>query len=798
MAAANDERQGLTLRYRVEGMDCPSCVGKLQTALGRIEGVSGVEVSFATGLLAFGAQGAASDGRAVEDKIRALGFTPTAIADMAPRAPAAEEAKPWWRERKAQLVGFTGLLLAAAFVAGQIVPAEAEWAYVAAALIGLVPVGRRTLTLIRSGSPFSIETLMAVAAIGAIAIGAASEAAVVVFLFAVGELLETVAAGRARQGIRALVSLVPRTAQRERGGEANGSLTTVPVDDLAIGDIVLVRPGDRVPADGTIVDGASELDEAPITGESVPVAKAAGDAVYAGSINAGGALRLRVTRAAADNTIARIIHMVEAAQSSKAPTARFIDRFSAWYTPAAMAVAALVIAVPPLLFGGDWSVWTYRGLSLLLIACPCALVLSTPAAIASGIAAGTRRGLLLKGGAALEMLGKVKAVAFDKTGTLTVGRPQVTDIVAPGGTEAEVLAEAAAVESGSSHPLARAILEAASARKVAVPAVAEASAIAGKAVLGRVGADLLAVGSPRYAAERGPLPAGLADRVAALEAEGKTVVVLLGEAGPRGLIALRDEPREDAAAAVAALRRAGVQPVMLTGDNRRAAAAVAGTLGIAVEAELLPDDKLAAIGRLKAQGPVAMVGDGINDAPALAAASVGVAMGGGTDVALETADAALLNNRVTGVAELIGLSRATLANIHQNIAVALGLKALFLATTLFGATSLWMAILADTGATVLVTLNALRLLRLLPAVRPGAPAAVQAHGHDHAHAHGQDDEHAHDHDHDHAAARETEADDCCAHGACGSRPANVVCGACRAPNQASARFCSRCGQAMAA
>jgi len=789
MAAAIDG-QGRTLRYRVDGMDCPSCVGKLQTALGRIEGVSGVEVNFATGLLAFGAAGAAANGRAVEDKIRALGFTPTAIDD-APKAPALADAKPWWRERKAQLVGFTGLLLAAAFVASLIVPAEAEWAYLAAALIGLVPVARRALVLIRSGSPFSIETLMAVAAVGAIAIGAASEAAVVVFLFAVGELLETVAAGRARQGIKALVSLVPRTAQRE----TNGVLATVAVDDLAIGDIVLVRPGDRVPADAEIVDGASELDEAPITGESVPVAKAAGDAVYAGSINAGGVLRLRVTRAAADNTIARIIHMVETAQSSKAPTARFIDRFSAWYTPAAMAVAALVIAVPPLLFGGDWTVWTYRGLSLLLIACPCALVLSTPAAIASGIAAGTRRGLLLKGGAALEMLGKVKAVAFDKTGTLTIGRPQVTDIVALDGSEAVVLAEAAAVESGSSHPLARAILDAAAARKVAVPAVAEASAIAGKAVLGRVGGALLAVGSPRYAAERGPLPAGLADRVAALEAEGKTVVVLLGEAGPCGLIALRDEPREDATAAVAALRRAGVQPVMLTGDNRRTAAAVAGTLGIAVEAELLPDDKLAAIGRLKAQGPVAMVGDGINDAPALAAASVGIAMGGGTDVALETADAALLNNRVTGVAELIGLSRATLANIHQNIAVALGLKGLFLATTLLGATSLWMAILADTGATVLVTLNALRLLRLLPAVRPAAGKTSQAHSHDHADGH--DHGHDHDHAHDHGAGPK-QAEDCCAHGACGSPPASVACGSCRAPNQGSARFCSHCGQAMAA
>ncbi|MGO4725414.1 heavy metal translocating P-type ATPase [Inquilinus sp. 2KB_23] len=798
MTATKDgQRAGRqTLRYRVDGMDCPSCVGKLETALGRIQGVSGVEVNFATGLLAFGADRAVADGHAVEDKIRALGFTPTAIDDStATKAPAAAETRPWWQERKARLVGFTGLLLAAAFAASTAFPAEAEWAYVAAALIGLVPVVRRAATLVRSGSPFSIETLMAVAAIGAIAIGAASEAAVVVFLFAVGELLETVAAGRARRGIKALVSLVPRTAQRE----VDGLLAAVPVDDLRIGDIVLVRPGDRVPADGTITDGASDLDESPITGESVPVAKEVGDAVYAGSINAGGVLRLQVTRGAADNTIARIIHMVEAAQSSKAPTARFIDRFSAWYTPAAMAVAALVIAVPPLAFGGDWSVWAYRGLSLLLIACPCALVLSTPAAIASGIAAGTRRGLLIKGGAALEMLGKVKAVAFDKTGTLTRGRPEVTDIVALDGTEADLLAQAAAVESGSSHPLARAILDAAVARGVAVPAVTEAGAVPGKAVLGRVGGALLAVGSPRYAAERGPLPADLAGGIAALEGQGKTVVVLLGAGRARGVIALRDEPREDAVAAIAALRRAGVRPVMLTGDNRRTGAAIAATLGIAVEAELLPDDKLAAIGRLKAAGPVAMVGDGINDAPALAAASVGIAMGGGTDVALETADAALLNNRVTGVAELIGLSRATLANIHQNIAFALGLKGLFLVTTVLGATSLWMAILADTGATVLVTLNALRLLRVLPATKGAAVKAEHARGHDHEHGHD------HDHGHDHRPAQVTvvEADDCCAHGACKPAPRaavpaadSVACRVCRAVNQAAARFCNQCGQAI--
>jgi Cd2+/Zn2+-exporting ATPase len=379
----------------------------------------------------------------------------------------------------------------------------------------------------------------------------------------------------------------------------------------------------------------------------------------------------------------------------------------------AIAFAGLVILIPPVLFGADWSIWVYRGLATLLIACPCALVISTPAAIASGLAAGARRGLLIKGGAALETLGKAVTIAFDKTGTVTVGKPQVTDVVAIEGGEQELLANAAAVERGSSHPLGLAIVAAAEARHLNLPRTFGGStAIPGKAVTARLREGFVSIGSPRYAAELGALPDEVSSRIQAFEAEGKTVAIVVVTKRVVGLIALRDEPRKDAAAGVAHLKALGIRTVMLTGDSRRAGAAIASALGLEAQSELLPDAKVAAIGEMKKAGPVAMIGDGINDAPALAAASVGVAMGGGTDVALETADAALLNNRVLGVAELVALSRATLSNIWQNITIALGLKAVFLATTLFGVTSLWMAILADTGATVLVTANALRLLRL--------------------------------------------------------------------------------------
>lgn len=733
------------LAWRVEGMDCASCVAKVTKAVERLPGVSAVEVSLMAERMTLDL---AAPGRpeAIEAQVSALGYVTKRLEGTGPTAspdapsPACghdhghghdrrhdqghhhshadhdhpvEAAKPWWATSKANLVWLLGALVLGAYALSVVLPERLTYPlFLIATTVALVPFGRRAIALARAGSPFSIETLMCTAAIGAAVIGAAEEAAVVVLLFAIGELLENVAAGRARASIRALAQLMPRTALRLK---ENGATEEIAPERLAVGDLVLVRPGDRVPCDGVIEEGSTALDESPVTGESMPVARGPGDAVMAGAINSDGAFRARVTRAAADNTIARIIRMVEDATASRAPTQRYIERFSAWWTPAAMIVAVLVILVPPVALGWDWWTSLYRGLAVLLIACPCALVISVPAAMASGLSTGARRGLLIKGGAALEAIGTANTVAFDKTGTLTEGRPKVTDVIAAEGSSAErTLGLAAAVEQGSAHPLAKAILAEAASRGIVLPMAHTLSAIPGRAVAGTVDGIRVTVGSPRHARETGVALGALDGALERLESEGKTVAVVLGDGSAIGLVALRDEPRPDAASGIAALAALGVRPVMLTGDNRRTAEAIALSLGLDAKAELLPDDKLREIAKLRAGGSVVMVGDGINDAPALAAANVGVAMGGGTDVALETADAAVLKDRVSGVAELIGLSRATMTNVKQNVAVAIGLKGVFLVTTLAGITGLWPAILADTGATVLVTLNALRLLRWTP------------------------------------------------------------------------------------
>lgn len=753
--------------WHVEGMDCASCVAKVETAMRRLPGVSDVAVNLMGERLTLRLAPGQTDAATIQRSLSALGYTARPLpmderpAGGAAPSPAhhqghgncrghdhashghghdhrpttsheghghggafghshadhedpADAAKPWYATGKARLVWLLGALVLGAYALSLFLPDRLTYPlFLAATAVALVPFGRRAFALARAGSPFSIETLMVTAALGAAVIGAAEEAAVVVLLFAVGELLENVAAGRARAGIKALAKLMPRTALRLRG---DGSTEPVPSGSLAVGDLVLVRPGDRVPCDGTIEEGQSALDESPVTGESVPVSRGPGEAIVAGSINAEGALRVRVSRTASDNTIARIIRMVEEATASRAPTQRFIERFSNWWTPGAMVVSLLVILLPPFLLGWDWWTSIYRGLAVLLIACPCALVISVPAAMASGLSAGARRGLLIKGGAALEEIGAASTVAFDKTGTLTEGQPRVTDVLPmPGMSEDEVLALAAGAEQGSSHPLAKAVMAEATARGIATPDASSQAAVPGRAVTATVSGRKVSVGSPRHAAEAGAKLGALSEAVPRLEAEGKTAVVVLADGAPAGVLALRDEPRADAAAGVAALSRLGIRSVMLTGDNARTGGAIAQGLGLEVKAELLPDDKLREIAALRSSGSVVMVGDGINDAPALAAASVGVAMGGGTDVALETADAAVLRDRTTGVAELVSLSRATMTNVKTNVALAVGLKGVFLVTTLLGVTGLWPAIMADTGATVLVTLNALRLLAWKPA-----------------------------------------------------------------------------------
>ncbi|WP_264816909.1 heavy metal translocating P-type ATPase, partial [Gluconobacter kondonii] len=507
-------------------------------------------------------------------------------------------------------------------------------------------------------------------------------------------------------GIKALGTLVPKTALKEEASATR----EVPASDLVPGDIVQVRPGDRIPSDGDILSGTSGIDESPVTGESVPITRGPGEVVFAGSINTEAALRVRVTKAASDNTIARIIRLVEEAEEARAPTERFIDRFSQWYMPAIVILSALVICLPPLAFGQIWSIWIYRGLSLLLIGCPCALVISVPAAIASALSLGARNGLLLKGGAVIETAAKVSIVALDKTGTLTKGQPDVTDLIVLNGESKEkVLGLAAAIEATSSHPLALAILR--KAEGLNRPVVQSSKALAGKGVTAEIDGRSYTLASPRHAAQAGALSESALSAATSLEAAGKTVAVLYA-AQALALIGLRDEPRNDASEAMRQLRALGMTPVILTGDNERTAAAIAADLGTDFKAELLPEQKLMEIQDLNQRGKVMMVGDGINDAPALKQAAVGVAIGSGTDVALETADAAILRNRVTDIPGLIRLSRITMRNVRQNVALALGLKGVFLVTSIVGVTGLWVAIMADTGATVLVTLNAVRLLRV--------------------------------------------------------------------------------------
>jgi Zn2+/Cd2+-exporting ATPase len=696
------------IRYRVQGMDCASCARKIETGLTRVPGVSDIAISTATETLRLRVDGDGT-GQQVEKVVRDLGYgiMPVTEETRHHHDHGADDG-PWWQSAKGRLTLFCGLALAAAWGLAALLPGYEAWLYTAAMAVALVPIARRAVSAALAGAPFTIETLMTIAAVGAAIIGATEEAAMVVFLFLVSEMLEGVAAGRARASIRSLTNLVPTTAFIER----NGALQEVQAESLALGDVIAVRPGDRVPADGVILSGESAIDEAPVTGESTPKRKGEGETVFAGTINTDGSLRVRVTAEALDNTIARVVRLVEEAQEAKAPTERFIDRFSRYYTPAVLVVGALVAILPPLLAGESWGEWVYKGLAVLLIGCPCALVISTPAAIAAGLAAGARRGLLIKGGAVLETLGKVTAVALDKTGTLTEGRPKVTDVIALGeASERDVLEDAAALEATSSHPIAKAIVTRAQAEGIEVAPAVGVMALGGKGVKGRFRRRGLWLGSPKAAAAIAPLPPEAEARIAALQEVGKTVSVLLVNDVPAGLVAVRDEPREDALEGLKALKARGIKPIMLTGDNARTAAAIARTLEVEPRADLLPQDKLRIVNELKAQGQVvAKVGDGINDAPALAAADVGIAMGGGTDVALETADGAVLHGRVLDIARMVRLSQDTMANIRQNVTVALGLKAVFLVTTIAGITGLWPAILADTGATVLVTANAMRLL----------------------------------------------------------------------------------------
>ena len=634
------------------------------------------------------------------------GFILQSLNSPSASAQAAPEKNPSFLQEYAPLLVLVALM-AVSWALSKASPRLGEIAFVATTLVGLWPVLRQAIRSTRSGSPFTIETLMSVAALGALFIGATAEAAMVLLLFMIGERLEGFAANRARSGVKSLMALIPDSAVKMVAGKP----VSVAVSDLRPGDVIEVAAGGRLPTDALLLDSAASFDESALTGESVPVERQPGEKIPAGSLCVDRVARLSVASAPGASAIDRILQLIEEADERRAPIERFLDTFSRYYTPAIMLMSLLVILIPPLAMGLPWETWIYRGLTLLLIGCPCALVISTPAAITSGLAAATRQGALIKGGAALEQLAVIQTVALDKTGTLTEGKPEVTDVQTfDGASDNEMLSLAAAVEAGSHHPLALAIINRA-ARENPLPLNAQdRRALAGSGVEGVVSGKKIQVLAPKHLASENVTEERLS-QIAEWESAGKTVVAVLQDGKAIGLIAMQDKLRDDAVSALAELKALGVSAVMLTGDNPRAAKTIADRLGIDYRAGLLPADKVEAVTALNAKHPTAMVGDGINDAPAMKAARIGIAMGSGTDVALETADAALTHNRLNGLAEMIKLSRATRANIRQNITIALGLKAIFLVTTLMGLTGLWLAVLADSGATALVTANALRLLR---------------------------------------------------------------------------------------
>jgi Cd2+/Zn2+-exporting ATPase len=592
--------------------------------------------------------------------------------------------------------------------------------FAAAMLIGGYATIRRGLRAL-SRLQFDMNGMMTGAVTGAALIGQWEEGAVVAFLYAVSNWLEGYTMDRARRSIRALMDLAPREARVRR----DGVVTVMPVEEIRVGDLLLVRPGEKLASDGVVAAGSSAVDQAPITGESVPVDKGPGDPVYAGSLNGHGALEVGVTRRVEDTTLARIIHLVEEAQGERAPSQQFVERFARVYTPVVFGLALGLMVVPSLFFGQPWAPWIYRGLALLIVSCPCALVVSTPVTIVSAIANAARRGILIKGGAYLEELGRLRAVALDKTGTLTRGAPEVTDVIPlDGRSPDDLLALAAAVEAQSEHPLARAVVRAARRRRLSLSAADGFTAIPGKGGHAVVSGQVVYVGSPRLFAEMGN-GTGTEGVVASLEGEGKTVMLAGTPQGIVGVVALADQLRPESRQAVAGLRAVGIRHVaLLTGDNRAIAERIADQVGAdTIRSEILPEQKLEAVRALRAEfGSLAMVGDGVNDAPALAASSVGVAMGvAGSDVALETADVALMADDLSRLPFLVRLGQAAVRVIRQNIAFALIIKALAIAAVFPGWLTLWLAVLGDMGASVLVTLNGMRLL----ATRPPAHSCVE-------------------------------------------------------------------------
>ncbi|VVD87604.1 heavy metal translocating P-type ATPase [Pandoraea sputorum] len=700
-------------------MDCPTEERLIRDQLGRRPGVETLYFNLLKRELTvvFDQRASAFDvdreRDGVADTLRKLGMTPVPLSDENAGAAAPP---PVNRTSDAVRLVAGGVLAAASEVAvWSGVPEHSPWvgAMVVAAILACgLPTLKKGWIALRHFT-LNIHFLMSLAVIGAMFIGQWPEAAMVIVLFALSEKLEAASLTRARRAVEALMRLAPDQASVQ---QTDGTWADVPAATLAVGARVRARPGERIAIDGVIEKGASALNQASITGESVPVDKTVGDDVYAGSINESGLIVYRTTVAPGDTTLARIVRIVETAQQQRSPTQRFVDKFSRIYTPAVVLCALLVAIVPPLAFGLAWSPWIYKALVMLVIACPCALVISTPVTVVSGLTAAARAGILIKGGAFLESGRLIRAVALDKTGTLTRGEPRLTDVVPLRGTSRdEALTLAAALDAQTTHPIARAVVEGhAQAGLGTLPSVTDFEALVGMGVKGRVGETLYYLGNHRLIESLGVCNAEVEAELTRLEAQARTAIVLASETQALAVLAVADTLREESREAIAQLTKMGVRTVMLTGDNRATAQVIGEQSGVSdVRAEMLPEDKWQAVSSLREKyGHVGMVGDGINDAPALASADVGFAMGvTGTDSALETADVTLMDDDLRKLPAFLALSQRSATVLKQNIAVALGIKAVFFALAVMGLASLWMAVFADVGASLLVIANGMRLLR---------------------------------------------------------------------------------------
>ena len=714
----------------MRGLDCAEEVDVLKKAVGGLEGVQNLDFDLLKGRMTVSFDHEVTGTDAIQNAVKSTGMK---AIPWEQRRAAGETESFWEHHGRLIMTVASGMLLIAGFLShwlihGSFVEALAPghgtqagafplpplFLYIGAIVTGAWYVAPRALHAARRLTP-DMNLLMVVAIVGAAAIGEWFEAGTVAFLFSLALLLEQWSVSRARHAVSALLDLSPTTARYVCPHD--GDIEEKPVEEVPLGATVVVRPGERIPLDGEVLEGTTSVDQSPITGESVPVGKESGDEVFAGTINGQGAFTFRATRTAEDTTLARIIHMVEEAQGRRAKAEKWIEKFARYYTPIMMGLALVVAAGPPLLFSAPLIPWLYRGLVILVIACPCALVISTPVSIVSGLASAARNGVLIKGGVFLEEAGRLKALAMDKTGTLTLGHPEVQTLVPfDGHTPDELLQLAATLEAHSEHPMARAILRKAETEGIQPGEARGFQAIKGKGAEAEVDGREFWIGSHRLMDEKGQETEDVHNTAEELEDAGHSVVAVGNEQHVCGLIGVADPVRGEATATVEALKRAGIERLlMLTGDNEGTARAVARATGIdEFRAELLPEDKVAAVESMTEEfGHTAMVGDGVNDAPAMATSGFGVAMGAmGTDVAIETADVALMSDDLPKLPWLIQHSRHTLRIIKENVVFALGLKAVFIGLAVFGWASLWMAIAADMGASLLVIFNALRLLRV--------------------------------------------------------------------------------------